>query len=262
MLRTQNLKVLAGGTDVFPSAQQGQMPRALLDVTRIDELKSISQSNGFIRIGAAATWSEIAKSNLPLAFDALKSAALEVGSLQIQNAGTIAGNICNASPAADGVPPLLSLDAKVELSSAERGVRILELADFITGVRKTTLSNDELLTAVLIPNPPTGERSAFEKLGSRRYMVISICMTSANILLDELGSISKARIAVGSCSAVAQRLRLLEKDIIGKYPTDVIVKPKHLSLLSPIDDIRGTGVYRHEAAQEQCRRAILRAGAV
>jgi len=258
-LAEQQSKIVAGGTDVYPAIKQGQGPKCLLDVTRINELSQISMTDGGIRIGAAVTWSKIVKANLPAAFDGLKHAAKEVGSLQIQNAGTIAGNLCNASPAADGVPPLLTLDARVELASAARGARILPLKDFILGVRKTALALDEIVTAIHIPTPPDGAGSAFEKLGSRKYLVISIAMTAALIKCDVRGLISEARVAIGACSPVALRLTQLEADLIGAKPSEVEILPSHLSQLSPIDDVRGSGGYRLDIVQEQCRRAIQKA---
>ncbi|MCE8006181.1 MAG: xanthine dehydrogenase family protein subunit M [Aestuariivita sp.] len=261
-LREPAFQVLAGGTDVFPALGQGQLPCAFLDVTGIAGLGDITRRNGATRIGAAATWTDIVKAKLPAAFDGLKVAAREVGSLQIQNAGTLAGNLCNASPAADGVPPLLALGARVEVASAARGTRVLAVSDFIQGVRRTALAADELVTAIVVPDQPGGSRSAFEKLGSRRYLVISICMTAANILMDAQGRIAQARVAVGACSAVAQRLPALEADLIGRRLDDVTVHVDHLSPLSPIDDVRGSGAYRLDAVQEQCKRAIQRAGTV
>ena len=259
-LKTHPFQILAGGTDVFPAAKPGQMAKAILDVTRIDGLRGVVKENGVTRIGAATTWTDIVQAGLPDAFSALKEAAREVGSLQIQNAGTVAGNICNASPAADGVPALLALNAQIEIASAARGTRILALSDFILGVRKTALAADEMVTALLVPDQPTGTQSAFEKLGGRRYLVISICMTAANVLLDNQGRISQAWIAVGSCSAIAQRLFTLETDLVGVRPQDVHINPAHLSPLAPIDDVRGSGAYRLDAVQEQCERAIKRAG--
>ena len=258
-LSHQKDKIVAGGTDVFPAMKQGHTPKSLLDVTRIKELMNITVTDTGIRIGAAVTWTEIVKAKLPAAFDGLKHAGKEVGSLQIQNVGTIAGNLCNASPAADGVPPLLTLNARVELVSAARGTRILPLHDFILGVRKTALALDEIVTAILIPSPPDGAGSAFEKLGSRKYLVISIAMTAALIKCDVRGFISEARVAIGACSPVALRLTQLEADLIGAKPSEVEILPSHLSQLSPIDDVRGSGGYRLDIVQEQCRRAIQKA---
>lgn len=252
-------KIVAGGTDVYPALKQGQTPARFLDVTRIKELSGVSATQTGLRIGAAVTWSEIVKTDLPASFDGLKQSAREVGSLQIQNAGTIAGNLCNASPAADGVPPLLTLDAMVELASAARGARMVPLQDFILGVRKTALAVDEMVTAIHIPTPPKGAGSAFEKLGSRKYLVISITMTAAVIKCDAQGAITHARVAVGACSPVAQRLTQLEADLIGKKPSEVEIDAAHLNVLSPIDDVRGSGSYRLDIVREQCRRAIQKA---
>jgi len=222
-------------------------------------LADISETDGTLRIGAAATWTDVIRADLTPAFDALKQAAREVGSVQIQNAGTVAGNICNASPAADGVPPLLALDAQVELASAARGTRVVPVQNFITGVRETILAADELVTAIIVPRPPANMVSGFEKLGSRRYLVISIVMSAANIVLDPAGRIAEARVAVGSCSAVAQRLGKLEADLIGQDPSAVSLSNEHLAPLAPIDDVRGSAAYRIEAARHQIARAIQKA---
>ena len=252
-------KIIAGGTDVYPSAKQGSSPAFFLDLTRLLGFTEITYQNGTLRIGAATTWTQITQVDLPAAFDALKQAAKEVGSVQIQNTGTIAGNICNASPAADGVPPLLALDAKVELTSASRGTRVLALSEFIQGVRKTALCDDELMTTILIPRPPTQARSAFEKLGNRRYLVISISMVAATITCDSDGRIVDARVAVGACSPVAQRLSHLECDLIGNTVQDIKITKEHFASLSPIDDVRGSAPYRLDVVAEQCVRAIKRA---
>ncbi|WP_282048187.1 FAD binding domain-containing protein [Sulfitobacter mediterraneus] len=260
-LTRQGGKIVAGGTDVYPSAKQGQQPTFFLDVTGIAGLYGISRTEAGYRFGAATTWTEILNADLPPAFHGLKSAAAEVGSIQIQNAGTIAGNLCNASPAADGVPPLLTLDAQVELTSAANGVRILPLSQFITGARQTALAPEELLTAVLVPEPPQNATSAFEKLGSRRYLVISITMTACLICLDTNNRITEARIAVGACSPVARRLHDLEQALIGKTLQEVAVEADHLAPLTPIDDVRGSADYRLDVVAEQIRRAIQKAAA-
>jgi CO/xanthine dehydrogenase FAD-binding subunit len=256
ILRSSAPQIVAGGTDVYPAMKPGCQPACYLDVTRIQGFSDILVTDTDTRFGAAVTWSDVLRADLPHAFDALKLAAREVGSPQIQNAGTIAGNICNASPAADGVPPLLALNAKVALMSAARGICVLPIAKFINGVRQTVLADDALVTAIIIPKTPRSMVSGFEKLESRRYFVISIVMTAANILLDETGRIAEARIAVGSCSAVAQRLPALEVDLVGKDPSRITITADHLEPLKPIDDVRGTGTYRLETAAQQIERAI------
>jgi CO/xanthine dehydrogenase FAD-binding subunit len=206
----------------------------------------------------------IAEAVLPPAFDGLKAAAREVGSVQIQNRGTIAGNLCNASPAADGVPPLLALDARVEIASeAER--RELPLSAFITGYRRTALGPGQIVTAVIVPKPSQHARSAFVKLGARRYLVISILMAAAVLERDEQGAIRHAAIAVGAASPVAQRLSPLEAALrglpAGERPS-VHVRAEHLAVLSPIDDVRATADYRREAALAVVGEALDRAAGV
>lgn len=261
MIAFAGSKVVAGGTDLYPAARQGHQPDHFVDVSRVGGLADIAVTEAGIRIGAAVTWTQIVRSDLPPAFDALKQAAREVGSVQIQNAATLAGNLCNASPAADGVPPLLALNAEVELSSATRGTRRLPLSDFILGVRKTAMTNDEMMTAVIVPTPSPDARSAFEKLGSRRYMVISITMTAAVVECDAQGRITAARVAVGACSPVAQRLSAVEAAVTGKRPEDIALTPDLFAELSPISDVRGSGEYRLDVVAEQCVRAIRKAAA-
>jgi CO/xanthine dehydrogenase FAD-binding subunit len=209
-------------------------------------------------LGARASWTDVLRRDLPPSFDALKLAAREVGSIQIQNRGTVAGNLCNASPAADGVPPLMVLDAEVELASAT-GRRLLPLADFILGNRRTARQPDELMTAVHVPKVSTEGASHFLKLGARRYLVISIAMVAARLAIEPDGRIGEAAISVGACSAVAQRLRRLETALIGrKAGPDALdaVAETAFDGLSPIDDVRGTALYRRQAATEIVKRTL------
>jgi CO/xanthine dehydrogenase FAD-binding subunit len=255
-LAAPEVGILAGGTDFFPALGERKPAGLVLDLTAIPELRGIEIGPERIRIGAAATWTEVIRTPLPRAFDALKAAAREVGSVQIQNRATVAGNLCNASPAADGVPPLLALDAEVELLSA-RGERRVPLASFITGNRKTVRAPGEIVTAILVPRTIEGP-SAFLKLGARRYLVISIAMVAAILEADPSGRVAKARVAVGSCSPVAKRLNGLERELVGAG-LDAVgarVEPRHLDPLSPIDDLRGTAAYRRDAARTLVARAL------
>lgn len=251
--------VLAGGTDLYPQHVGGPLAPPVIDIGGLGELRGIEEIADGFRFGALTRWADVAAAALPRRFDGLRAAAREVGSIQVQNAGTIGGNLCNASPAADGIPPLLTLDALVELSSLS-GVRELPLEDFLTGYRQTALAPDELLTAVLIPNRGLEARSAFDKLGLRRYLVISVVMVAVVVDTDADGLISEAKVAVGACSPVAQRLRSLESRLVGARPADVdsINVAEHLSALAPIDDVRATAAYRIEAASVLVRRALAR----
>ena len=254
-------RVVAGGTDFFPALGEGLPQGDLVDLTRVAQLRGIARLDNGWRIGAATPWAEIARADLPSGFDALRQAARQVGAVQIQNAGTIGGNLVNASPAADGVPPLLLLDAEVELAS-QRGARRLPLADFLTGPRQTALAPGELLVTVHLPEPPEA-RSVFLKLGSRAHLVISFVMVAA--LIERDGSrIRRARVAVGACSPVAQRLRELESGLIYRPLSTLaepgLVTPEHLAPLSPIDDIRADGIWRLEAAHRLVADALCQAG--
>ena len=247
--------VVAGGTDWYPALGEGLPKGDVLDITALPGFRGITQAAAFYRIGAATSWSDLIAADLPPAFDGLKAAGREVGSVQIQNAGTIGGNLCNASPAADGVPPLLTLGARVELVSAQ-GRRNLALADFILGPRRTALQPGELLAAVLIPQPGTGARGAFLKLGARRYMVISIASAAAVVRVDH-GVIVAAAVAVGACSAVPQRLFVLEQALVGcRVAALPAITPDHLAPLSPIADVRGSADYRLRLAGVLVARVI------
>lgn len=253
--------VLAGGTDFYPARVGRSITEDVLDISDIAALRGITpEANGW-RLGATTTWAELVATELPALFDGLKQAALEVGGRQIQNAGTLAGNLCNASPAADGVPCLLALDAEVELAS-QSGMRRLPLAEFITGVRRTALRPDELLVAIRVPRPPGDARSVFGKLGARRYLVISIAMAAVTLEIVER-RIASARIAVGACSPVAVRLAELEAAIAGAIIDPHLedrIEPSHLAPLAPIDDARGSADYRRDVVLALLRR-LLRAAA-
>jgi CO/xanthine dehydrogenase FAD-binding subunit len=258
LLATTGGQILSGGTDFYPALGERLPQGGIVDVSALREIRGVSIAADHFRIGGLTTWTEIIRTPLPRCFDALRAAAREVGSVQIQNRGTVAGNLCNASPAADGVPPLLALDAVVELISAA-GMRRMHIADFIVGNRKTARRSDEILVAVIVPRNIENAASTFLKLGARRYLVISIAMVAAVIQIDEAGRVADARIAVGSCSVSARRLRGLERDLAGlpaRAGVGAAVTAAHLAPLSPIDDVRGTAEYRREASLTLVRRAL------
>lgn len=203
-----------------------------------------------MRISAATTWTAIAKVDLPPALHVLQQAAHTIGGRQIQNAGTIGGNLCTASPAADGIPPLLILNAEIELASLIH-TRRLPLADWLKGPRRVDLQAGEMVTAIHIPAAALQGRSCFLKLGARSHLVISIAMVALR-LVTENGRISQAFAAIGSCSATAQRLLMAEAALVAGVPLD----PAHLAALSPIGDILATAAYRREAALELLRLAV------
>lgn len=258
-LASKPQSILAGGTDFYPALGEAAPPDHLLDLTQVSELRGIRITDELISIGATTTWTDIIHADLPAAFEGLKEAAREVGSIQIQNAGTIAGNLCNASPAADGVPPLLALNASIEIASI-KGTRQLPLGDFITGPRVTALEPGEIVIAIHIPKPGNNVCSGFYKLGSRRYLVISIVMASVTLSANENDQLSDVRIAVGACSAVASRMSDLELVLEGQnIGSDIhsLIKPDYFKALTPINDVRGSASYRIDAAHEVVSRLVV-----
>ena len=258
LLSGREWSLLAGGTDFYPGLGEDSVRGDVLDIGRIPELSGITRlPDGTVRIGANVTWSEICAADLPESFTALCQAGREIGSVQIQNRATIVGNLCNASPAADGVPALLVLDGEIELASTG-GSRQIPIEDFIRGNRQTLRRTDELVTAIQIPPDAVRGRSEFIKLGARRYLVISIVMVAGRLDVMPDGLVAACAIAVGSCSPVALRLRSLEAALVGQHVTDApsLVVADHFHALTPIDDGRATAAYRHHAALETVRRVV------
>jgi CO/xanthine dehydrogenase FAD-binding subunit len=256
--------VVAGGTDLY-AGFSGTQPRArLLDLSLLPGIRGIDvrADTHEVRIGALTTWSDLVRTPLPRHLRALVQAAGEVGGVQIQNRGTVGGNLCNASPAADGVPPLLALNARVQLSSL-RGQRELSVDRFVLGNRRTALAADELLTAIVIPGRSPRSCSTFLKLGHRRYLVISIVMVAAAFDFDAAGRVSACGIGVGACSAAARRLADLERALLGVPRRDMpaavqaLLANDALAGLAPIDDVRATRSYRLDAARTLLERALI-----
>lgn len=253
-------RILAGGTDFYPAQGSKPFRDNVLDINGLAALRGIAETDSHWVIGARTTWTDIIRHPLPPAFDALKQAAAEVGSAQIQNVASVAGNLCNASPAADGVPGLLTLDAEVELRSAA-ATRHLPLQDFILGNRRTALQASEMVTAIRVPKPAASGMSAFVKLGARRYLVISIAMVAARLVVEN-GAVRDAAVAAGSCSVVAKRLAGVEAALrglaVGPSIADAVLSAP-MAELSPIADVRGSAEYRLDAVREIVARAVLAA---
>lgn len=255
----QPVTILAGGTDVYPAKAArvgwGDMRHPdVLDVSSIKGLRGISEEEGKLRLGPLTTWTDLKRAALPPAFAGFQAAARDIGGAQVQNRGTLVGNICTASPAGDGIPCLLTLDAGVELTSLS-GRHVVPIGDFLIGYRKTVRRPNEIVTALLIPKPAVGAHGRFLKLGARRYLVISIVMAAAVLSADEDGIATDARVAIGACTPVATRLRALEQALIGARLSDAadVVEPEQLSSLAPIDDIRASSAFRQSAALDLVR---------
>jgi CO/xanthine dehydrogenase FAD-binding subunit len=221
----------AGSTDYYPARVIHTPDEAVLDITALPGLRRIEARADHWWIPCLTTWTDIVETSLPPIFDGLKQAARQVGGVQIQDAGTLAGNVCNASPAADGVPCLLAMEATAEMISTA-GIRTMPLADFVLGSRQTARRPDELLLGLHIPRTHEAVGSVFQKLGARHYLVISIAMIAAVIPRKADRRITRARIAVGSCAAAAERLPVLEAALIGTRGDTLTIRDEHLTPLA------------------------------
>ncbi len=253
-LAVREMTVLAGGTDHFPARVMRTPDEDILDISALPSLAEITLLPDHWWIPCGATWTDLIAAELPPGFDGLVQAARQIGGMQVQNVATLVGNICNASPAADGIPCLLALDAQVELARLG-GMRVVPMKDFVLGPRRTARRPDELVLGLRIPRFGAA-KSRFLKLGARHSLVISIAMVAAVAEIGADGSIDRARIALGACSARAVRLTALEDELAGRFPDPSLVQPRHFAALSPIDDIRATAAYRRHAALELTRRAV------
>ncbi len=263
--RGGDVTLLAGATDIYP-AQVGRKAwgdpthKDILDLSAVPGLRAIEIDEHNIRLGALVTWGQLARADLPSQFDGLRAAAREIGGEQIQNRGTIVGTACTASPAGDGIPNLLALDAVFEIAGP--APRLVSAQEFFTGYRQVACRADEIVTAVRIPRRQA--RSAFAKLGARRYLVISIAMVAVVIETAFDDRITTARVAVGACSAVAQRLTGLEKSLVGLQLAEASasVRPEHFTSLQPIDDIRASAAFRQDAARILVQDVLARIAAI
>ncbi|MFN4157144.1 MAG: FAD binding domain-containing protein [Gemmobacter sp.] len=256
-LAGDGMRILAGGTDLYPATTGPDLGGPILDITGLPGLRGIARVAGGLRVGACTSWAEIARAPLPPALGALAQAAREVGGRQIQTAGTLGGNLCNASPAADGVPPLLVCDAEVELIGPQ-GARRMPLCDFLQGPRRTARLPGEILAAVILPDSGLTGSSRFLKLGARAYLVISITMVAVRLDIRD-GRVLHAALAVGAASPVARRLPAVEAALTGAQAAGAasrIDASVVAAALSPLDDARASAAYRAHAACALLRRAV------
>ena len=238
--------VLAGGTDIMVNLEAGTLaPTRVIDLWACGELRGVSPDGR--RLGALTSWTEVARcAALP---DALRDCARTVGAAQIQNRGTVGGNIANASPAGDSLPLWLALDARFELASV-RGHREVAADTFWIGYRKTALAPDELLVAVHLP--PLRGVAHYRKVGTRLAQAISKVMLGARIVVEG-GIVTEARVALGSVAPVPLRLPSVEAALVGR-PVDPTVARLVARDIAPIDDIRSTRDYRTRVAANVVRR--------
>ncbi|BBE42655.1 FAD binding domain-containing protein [Conexivisphaera calida] len=259
--RRDDVRVVAGATDVSVQLRSGAMAeRELMDISGLRELRYVREVDGWIEIGALATFSDIARSEvIRAAAPILARAALSVGSPQIRNLATLAGNLCTASPAGDGIPPLLVLGAVVQLSSS-RGAREIPAEEFILGPHRTAREGDELLTSVRVKPQPQGYRWFLEKLGLRSANAVSVASVSGLVRLGADGrTVEDARIALGAVAPTVIRARRAEEALMGRELDEEIMwdtAEAAAAESSPITDVRGSAAYRRMAVAGLLYRAL------
>jgi CO/xanthine dehydrogenase FAD-binding subunit len=255
---------LAGGTDLMVqiTGEIGEPPERILDLWGLDELRGITVEEDALVIGALATYTEIRRSaEVARWAPVLADAAATIGAAQIQNRGTLGGNVVNASPAGDTLPVLLALDAELVLGSAS-GERTVPAAEFWTAYRTTARREDELLVRVRIPVPDDRE-ARFRKIGTRRAQAISKVVMALAWQRDGEGAWRDVRVALGSIAATPVRAGTTESTLDGSRPTRETADAAVAALLGeiqPIDDVRSTADYRRAVAGRVLHRLLRDAG--
>lgn len=263
ILSVPGARILAGGTDIIPMMRRGTIPVSILvDTSGIPALDFIEDQGDMVVIGSRTTHQRIAESRMiQMTNPALQLAAESIGCIQTRCRGTLGGNIANASPAGDTLPPLLVFDAQVLIQSRERE-RSVPLADLILGPGQIALDPGEFIHSISFA-PLSGKWGAhFIKVGKRSGMAISVVNAAAAMVLDESGLIADVRLALGAVGPVVLRCREAERTLLGKEPSgDVFqeISVKAIAEISPIDDIRSTYRYRAHAAGVIATRALEKA---
>jgi xanthine dehydrogenase iron-sulfur cluster and FAD-binding subunit A len=257
----ESARIIAGGTDLILEIERGVRKgiSTLVDITRIPGLDDISEdSQGVIHIGPLATHNHVVASPLirEKAF-ALLQACWEVGSPQIRNRGTVAGNLVTASPANDAISPLMALDARLVLLSSTRA-RVVPLSEFYTGVRKTVLEPDEVIKEICFDAPKPNQPSFFIKTALRKAQAISVINVSVVLTLDG-ENVQDARITLGAAAPTIIHAEVAERFLIGKSLSEEVIEEAALMAAGaarPISDIRGSADYRDYMLGVITRRAL------
>lgn len=262
MRNKTNYTLLAGGTDLLVKFNEKIMnPKIVLDLGLIKDMREIHfEGIGQVTLGALVTHTQVMESQILQKYaPALVKASSMVGSPQIRNRGTIGGNICNASPAADTVPALIALGAQIELTN-EKQVRVIPLEELFLGPGRTVLQAGEILTKILLKALKPAQGSGFEKLGKRKALAISVVNTGVFIEVDpKTRAINEARIALGSVAPTPIRIKKAESLLLGKVLSPTLLKDVTsvvASEIKPIDDIRSKAEYRRDVAGELVKRAV------
>ncbi len=259
-------KILAGGTDLLVElGAAARVPKVVVDISRLAELKGISLTESGLRIGALATHSEIMHAPVMRElFPALVEAAHTIGAVQTRNLGTLAGNLVTCVPSMDSGPTLLALDAEVATLSV-RGPRRMPLAELFVGPRKTSLAADEILTEIVIPKANVGKPAAFQKFGLRKGQALALVNVGAAYWIDaDKYTFVEPRIALGAVAPTVIRARRAEEFLAGKPVTvEAMAEAGRIAATEakPISDFRASADYRRDLIETLTRRALENAGA-
>ncbi len=254
-------KVLAGGTDLLVLMKMGVLrPSAIVNIKPIHGLDHITEGEDGLHIGALAKLRAIEKNNVVRArYTALYEALRSMASIQIRNMGTIGGNLCNASPAADTAPPLLVYNAKLRIYGPG-GYRVVDIDKFFLGPKKTVLKYNELLTEIIIPYPWEQSGSAFIKV-ARTSMDLAKASVAVYLVLDR-DTIYEARVALGSVAPTPVRARSVEEALEGRgFSEELARRAAKLVVndISPITDARSTAEYRRHISKVIVFDALMKA---
>lgn len=255
---------IAGGTDLMVriTGEIGAPPERLLDLSHVEALRGIGLEAGGLVLGARTTFTDIRRSALCREhLPALVEAAATIGAVQIQNRGTLGGNVANASPAGDTLPILLAADASI-LVGGQRGEREIGARDFFIGYRQTALAPDELILHVRFPLPK-GRRLRFRKVGTRRAQAISKVVIAVAWREAGIEGWFDVRVALGSVAPVPLRAPATEAVLEGHLPTPEVADRAAETLageIAPIDDVRSTADYRRTVAARVLHRIVREAG--
>lgn len=255
---------VAGGTDLMVqlTGEIGEPPERVLDIWGLDELRGIAVDGDALDVGALTTYVELRRSPIVAEFvPALAEAAATIGAAQVQNRGTLGGNIVNASPAGDTLPVLLALDATMVLESAS-GRRTVAASAFWPSYRVTARRDDELLGRIRIPIVPD-RQVRFRKVGTRRAQAISKVVMALAWQAAGDGPWTDVRLALGSVAATTVRAAAAEAALEGQFPTREVADAAVTALigeLRPIDDVRSTADYRRAVAGRVLHRLIRDSG--
>jgi len=253
-------RIIAGGTDLILKMRDKVLsPSVLIDLRRAS-LNSIALSSEYLGLGALLSVSEIFENaNIARMFPALAAACSKFAGPPIRNRATLAGNIANASPAADLVPPMIAYDADIVLRSSA-GERILPLAEFFLGPGQSVIEPDEILTQIRLPLTSASTAATFIKLGQRRSMTISQVNLATRLNLDGRGLVSAARIVLGAVAPVPMRAVAAEAMLTGKELSEELLcaaARKAREEAMPISDVRASRAYRLQMTEVLVRRALL-----